>query len=47
MRKKAIQRVRKAGFKGIKPKVSGRLGGNDIARSEGYKEESPSTYSTQ
>ncbi|MFA7020783.1 MAG: 30S ribosomal protein S3, partial [Bacilli bacterium] len=36
--KKAIQRVRKAGGKGIKTEVSGRLGGNDIARSEGYKE---------
>ena len=36
--KKAIQKVRKAGAKGIKTEVSGRLGGNDIARSEGYKE---------
>jgi len=36
--KKAIQRVRKAGAKGIKTEVSGRLGGNDIARSEGYKD---------
>ena len=36
--KKAIQRVRKAGAKGIKTSVSGRLGGADIARSEGYKE---------
>lgn len=36
--KKAIQRVRKAGAKGIKTMVSGRLGGADIARSEGYKE---------
>ena len=36
--KKAIQKVRRAGGKGIKTEVSGRLGGNDIARSEGYKE---------
>ena len=36
--KKAIQRVRKAGAKGIRTLVSGRLGGADIARSEGYKE---------
>ena len=36
--KKAIQRVRKAGAKGIRTMVSGRLGGADIARSEGYKE---------
>ena len=36
--KKAIQKVRKAGAKGAKTMVSGRLGGADIARSEGYKE---------
>jgi len=36
--KKAIQRVRKAGAKGIKTSVSGRLGGADIARAEGYRE---------
>ncbi len=36
--KKAIQRVRKAGAKGCRTVVSGRLGGADIARSEGYKE---------
>lgn len=36
--KKAIQKVRKAGAKGIRTVVSGRLGGADIARSEGYKE---------
>jgi small subunit ribosomal protein S3 len=36
--KKAIQRVRKAGAKGIRTVVSGRLGGADIARAEGYKE---------
>ena len=38
VQKKAIQRVRKAGAKGIRTLVSGRLGGADIARSEGYKE---------
>ena len=38
VQKKAIQRVRKAGAKGIRTVVSGRLGGADIARSEGYKE---------
>lgn len=36
--KKAIQRVRKAGAKGCRTLVSGRLGGADIARGEGYKE---------
>ena len=36
--KKAIQRVRKAGAKGVRTMSSGRLGGADIARSEGYKE---------
>ena len=36
--KKAIMRVMKAGAKGIKTMVSGRLGGTDIARSEGYSE---------
>ncbi len=36
--KKAIQSVRKAGAKGIKTSVSGRLGGADIARAEGYRE---------
>ena len=36
--KKAIMRVMKAGAKGIKTTVSGRLGGTDIARSEGYSE---------
>lgn len=36
--KKAMQRVMKAGAKGVKTLVSGRLGGNDIARSEGYSE---------
>lgn len=36
--KKTIQKVRKAGAKGCRTVVSGRLGGADIARSEGYKE---------
>jgi len=36
--KKAIQRVRKAGAKGCRTLLSGRLGGAEIARSEGYKE---------
>ncbi|HPY79668.1 MAG: 30S ribosomal protein S3 [Erysipelotrichaceae bacterium] len=36
--KKAIQRVRKAGAKGCRTLISGRLAGADIARSEGYKE---------
>ncbi|MCD8195511.1 MAG: 30S ribosomal protein S3 [Coprobacillus sp.] len=38
VQKKAIVRVRKAGAKGVKTLVSGRLGGTDIARGEGYKE---------
>ncbi len=38
VQKKAIQRVRKAGAKGCRTIVSGRLGGADIARGEGYKE---------
>ena len=36
--KKAIQRTMRAGAKGIKTMISGRLGGTDIARSEGYSE---------
>ena len=36
--KMAIRDVRKAGAKGCRTVVSGRLGGADIARSEGYKE---------
>lgn len=36
--KKAIAQVRKIGAKGCRTLVSGRLGGTDIARSEGYKE---------
>ncbi|MCQ2776384.1 MAG: 30S ribosomal protein S3 [Bacilli bacterium] len=38
VQKKAIQKVRKAGAKGIKTAIGGRLGGADIARSEGYRE---------
>ncbi|MFC7442656.1 30S ribosomal protein S3 [Laceyella putida] len=36
--KQAIQRSLRAGAKGIRTMVSGRLGGADIARSEGYSE---------
>ena len=36
--KKAIQNTMRAGAKGIKTSVSGRLGGADMARSEGYSE---------
>ena len=36
--KKAIRNVLKAGAKGVKTLVSGRLNGADIARSEGYSE---------
>ena len=36
--KKAIQKTMRAGAKGIKTMISGRLGGADIARSEGYSE---------
>lgn len=36
--KQAIQRTMRAGAKGIKTMVSGRLNGADIARSEGYSE---------
>lgn len=36
--KQAIQRSTRAGAKGIKTQVSGRLNGADIARSEGYSE---------
>lgn len=36
--KQALQRTMRAGAKGIKTMVSGRLGGADIARSEGYSE---------
>lgn len=36
--KQAIQRTMKSGAKGIKTQVSGRLGGADMARTEGYSE---------
>lgn len=36
--KQTIQRAMRAGAKGIKTEVSGRLGGADIARSESYSE---------
>ena len=36
--KQAIQRAMRAGAKGIKTQVSGRLNGADITRSEGYSE---------
>jgi small subunit ribosomal protein S3 len=36
--KQAIQRTMRAGAKGIKTQVSGRLGGAEIARTEGYSE---------
>ncbi|WJH36418.1 30S ribosomal protein S3 [Paenibacillus sp. CC-CFT747] len=36
--KQALQRSMRAGAKGIKTAVSGRLGGAEIARSEGYSE---------
>lgn len=38
VQKRAIQRAMRAGAKGIKTNVSGRLGGADMARSEGYSE---------
>ena len=38
VQKMAIRKVMKAGAVGVKTMVSGRLGGADIARSEGYKE---------
>ena len=36
--KKTIQQTMRAGAKGIRTKVGGRLGGADIARTEGYSE---------
>ncbi|MBD2844718.1 30S ribosomal protein S3 [Paenibacillus sp. IB182496] len=36
--KQALQRSQRAGAKGIKASVSGRLGGAEIARTEGYSE---------
>ena len=38
VQKMAIQKALKAGAKGIRTIVSGRLGGAEIARSEGYSE---------
>lgn len=38
VQKMAIQRALKAGAKGVRTVVSGRLGGAEIARSEGYSE---------
>ena len=38
MQKVAIQRALKAGAKGAKTLISGRLGGAEMARSEGYSE---------
>lgn len=38
VQKRAIQRVMRAGGKGVKTLISGRLAGADIARSEGYSE---------
>lgn len=38
VQKMAIQRSMKAGAKGIKTAISGRLGGAEMARSEGYSE---------
>lgn len=38
VQKRAIQRAMRAGAKGIKTCVSGRLGGADMARTEGYSE---------
>jgi small subunit ribosomal protein S3 len=37
VQKKALNEMRKAGAKGCKTSISGRLAGADIARSEGYK----------
>ena len=38
IQKKAIQNAMKSGAKGIKTLIKGRLGGNDIARSESYSQ---------
>lgn len=38
VQKRAIQNAMRAGAKGIKTSVSGRLGGADMARTEGYSE---------
>ncbi|MBQ6217552.1 MAG: 30S ribosomal protein S3 [Erysipelotrichaceae bacterium] len=42
--KRAIQQTMRSGAKGIKTAISGRLGGADIARSEGYSEGSVSLH---
>ena len=42
--KRAIQQTMRAGAKGIKTSIGGRLGGADIARSEGYSEGSVSLH---
>lgn len=38
VQKIAIQRALRAGAKGVKTLISGRLGGAEMARSEGYSE---------
>ena len=43
--KSTMQRTMKAGAKGIKTSVSGRLGGADMARTEFYSEGNRYTYS--
>lgn len=47
VQKRTIQRVRRAGAKGIKTLVSGRLNGAEIARSEGYKDGIITSYLTR
>ena len=42
--KRAIQQTMRAGAKGIRTSIGGRLGGADIARSEGYSEGSVSLH---
>ena len=42
--KRAIQQTMRSGAKGIKTSIGGRLGGADIARSEGYSEGSVSLH---
>ena len=44
VQKRAIQSAMRAGAKGIKTAVSGRLGGADMARTEGYSEGSVSLH---
>ncbi len=45
--KKAMSTAQKIGVKGIKIKVAGRLGGTDIARTEGYAEGSVPLHTLQ